>query len=178
MKTVYVNVSTFDVSMTQKAGLTAITTDLFDRMSDKDIEAQFYIPKGYSYIDPVSGEKFTGEYVRTKSGMATLSNLASIRSLASAANETANTAKDSAAANATGLDSVDAQSTYTAIMTSTIIGDGTSAATETGELSALGQKIKGWYDNGLWSMEQVGNAVTKNAIAAEEFKLITGQDFE
>ena len=36
------------------------------------------------------------------------------------------------------------------------------------------KKVKGYYDSGLWSIERVHNAVVKNWITAEEYKIITG----
>lgn len=40
------------------------------------------------------------------------------------------------------------------------------------------KKVKGYYDSGLWSIERVRNAVVKNWITAEEFKMITGAEYE
>ena len=37
--------------------------------------------------------------------------------------------------------------------------------------------IKGFYDKGLWTIEQVHIAVEKGKITAEEYKTITGQDY-
>lgn len=113
MKIVYVNTDTFDVSMTEKEGFQPFQTSLFDYMSDKDIEAQFYIPMGYSYTDPDSGERWSGEFIRNKEGMPTLSNLADIRNKAmNAANaadeakEVADEAKESIELNTVTLDDV------------------------------------------------------------------------
>ena len=39
------------------------------------------------------------------------------------------------------------------------------------------KKVKGYYDNGLWSVERVRNAVVKNWITAEEFEMITGERY-
>lgn len=39
------------------------------------------------------------------------------------------------------------------------------------------QKIKDYYDKGLWNIEMVRNAVVKEKITAEEFKEITGEDY-
>ena len=39
------------------------------------------------------------------------------------------------------------------------------------------QKIKRFYDLGLWDEHRVHEAVAKNAITAEEFKTITGNDY-
>ena len=38
-------------------------------------------------------------------------------------------------------------------------------------------KIKGFYDKGLWTADQVHIAVEKGKITAEKFKTITGQDY-
>lgn len=35
-------------------------------------------------------------------------------------------------------------------------------------------KVKFYYDNGLWSIDKVRNAVVKGWITAEEFESITG----
>ena len=40
------------------------------------------------------------------------------------------------------------------------------------------KKVKGYYDSGLWSIERVRNAVVKNWITAEEYKIITDEDFD
>ena len=40
------------------------------------------------------------------------------------------------------------------------------------------KKIKGYFDSGLWSVERVRNAVLKGWITAEEYKIITGEDYE
>ena len=37
------------------------------------------------------------------------------------------------------------------------------------------EKIKIWYEHGLWSEAKVREAVAKNVITAEEFKAITGK---
>lgn len=37
--------------------------------------------------------------------------------------------------------------------------------------------IKGFYDNHLWTSDQVGVAVTKGKITADQYKLITGNDY-
>ena len=39
------------------------------------------------------------------------------------------------------------------------------------------EKIKYYYDNGLWSNRKVRDAVVKGKITAEEYKLITGEDY-
>lgn len=36
------------------------------------------------------------------------------------------------------------------------------------------EKVKIYYDNGLWGIDRVRNAVVKNWITAEEFEIITG----
>lgn len=38
-------------------------------------------------------------------------------------------------------------------------------------------KVKKYYDNGLWNLTMVRNAVVKEWITEEEFKLITGEDY-
>lgn len=45
-------------------------------------------------------------------------------------------------------------------------------------MSKLFSKIKGYYDDGLWSETRVRNMVIKNFITKEEFKEITGNDFK
>lgn len=44
-------------------------------------------------------------------------------------------------------------------------------------MSSHYEKVKSFYDNGLWNMERVKNAVVKGWITAEEFKAITGQNY-
>ena len=38
--------------------------------------------------------------------------------------------------------------------------------------------VKGYYDGGLWSLERVKNAVVKGWITSDEYKEITGFDYE
>ena len=38
-------------------------------------------------------------------------------------------------------------------------------------------KVKSYYDRGLWSIERVREAVVKGWITEEEYKLITGEDY-
>lgn len=40
------------------------------------------------------------------------------------------------------------------------------------------EKIKSYYDSGLWSINRVKNMVTKGVISKEEYKEITGEDFD
>lgn len=40
------------------------------------------------------------------------------------------------------------------------------------------EKVKAYYDCGLWSIARVKNAVVKGWITAAEFKEITGEDYE
>ena len=42
-------------------------------------------------------------------------------------------------------------------------------------MSEYAEKVKRYYDLGLWSEERVRDAVAKNAITPEEFKAITGK---
>ena len=39
------------------------------------------------------------------------------------------------------------------------------------------EKVKGYYDNGLWNKTMVKNAVKKGWITAEEYKIITGEKY-
>lgn len=39
-------------------------------------------------------------------------------------------------------------------------------------------KVKGYYDRGLWNITMVRNAVVKNWITAVEFEEITGEPYE
>ena len=39
------------------------------------------------------------------------------------------------------------------------------------------EKIKKWYDNGLWTKEQVHKAVEKGQITASEYQEITGEPY-
>lgn len=40
------------------------------------------------------------------------------------------------------------------------------------------EKIKSYYDSGLWSINRVKNMVIKGIISKEEYKEITGEDFD
>lgn len=40
------------------------------------------------------------------------------------------------------------------------------------------EKVKYYYDNGLWDIERVRNAVIKRWITSDEFEEITGQAYE
>lgn len=44
--------------------------------------------------------------------------------------------------------------------------------------SRMFEKIKGWYDSGVWSKEWVYNAVGKCKITAAEYQEITGEVYE
>ena len=39
-------------------------------------------------------------------------------------------------------------------------------------------KVKKWYDMGMWGAEAVKNAVKKGWITADEYKEITGEDYD
>ena len=39
-------------------------------------------------------------------------------------------------------------------------------------------KVKSYYDRGLWSIHRVRDAVVKNWITAEQFEEITGNPYE
>lgn len=45
-------------------------------------------------------------------------------------------------------------------------------------MSAKYEKVKGYYDRGLWTKTMVRNAVVKEWITAEEYKEITGEDYQ
>lgn len=40
------------------------------------------------------------------------------------------------------------------------------------------EKVKYYYEHGLWSIDRVRNAVVKGWITAAQFKEITGEDYE
>lgn len=40
------------------------------------------------------------------------------------------------------------------------------------------EKVKNYYDNGLWSISRVHDAVVKGYITAEQYAGITGEEFE
>lgn len=40
------------------------------------------------------------------------------------------------------------------------------------------EKVKGYYDKGYWSIRQVYDAVGKGWITADEYKIITGYDYD
>lgn len=40
------------------------------------------------------------------------------------------------------------------------------------------EKIKLYYETGLWDINRVKDAVVKGKITAEQFKEITGQDYD
>lgn len=39
-------------------------------------------------------------------------------------------------------------------------------------------KIKTWYEAGYWNQKMVGDAVKKQKITTEEYKMITGDDYQ
>jgi hypothetical protein len=45
-------------------------------------------------------------------------------------------------------------------------------------MSSKFNKVKTYYDKGLWNLTMVRNAVVKNWISAEEFEQITGEPYE
>ncbi len=45
-------------------------------------------------------------------------------------------------------------------------------------MSGKFEKVKGYFDRGLWNVERVRNAVVKGWITAEEFEIITGELYE
>jgi hypothetical protein len=44
-------------------------------------------------------------------------------------------------------------------------------------LSKYYEKVKGYFDAGLWDMERARNAVEKEWITADEYEQITGKDY-
>ena len=44
--------------------------------------------------------------------------------------------------------------------------------------SEIFKKVKAYYDNGLWDIKRVRNAVIKGRITADEFEEITGMAYE
>lgn len=44
-------------------------------------------------------------------------------------------------------------------------------------MSAKFELVKGYFDDGLWDEERIRNAVIKNWITVDEFKLITGKAY-
>lgn len=45
-------------------------------------------------------------------------------------------------------------------------------------MSAKFAKVKSYYDKGLWNKAMVANAVVKRWITAEEYQIITGEEYE
>lgn len=45
-------------------------------------------------------------------------------------------------------------------------------------MSTKYSKVKNYYDSGLWTLKQVKNAVIKGWITEDEFKEITGEEYE
>lgn len=43
--------------------------------------------------------------------------------------------------------------------------------------SKMYNKIKKWYDEGIWTKSMVRDAVVKGKITAEEYKDITGEEY-
>lgn len=66
----------------------------------------------------------------------------------------------------TQLDRIEAQVTYTAMMTDTLL-----------EVQDMKDKIIKWYKQGLWSFLMVRNAVEKNILTPEDFKEITNENY-
>lgn len=44
-------------------------------------------------------------------------------------------------------------------------------------MSRFAEKVRAWYQAGIWTLEMVENAVRKGKLTEEEFKEITGHDF-
>lgn len=63
MKTIYINPTTFACSTKKVEGYLVERTDVFDGMSDQDIELYRFVPEGYKWVDELTGESFTGQAV-------------------------------------------------------------------------------------------------------------------
>lgn len=44
-------------------------------------------------------------------------------------------------------------------------------------MSRYYEKLKGYYDAGLWDLERMHNAVVKGWITADEYQEITGEEY-
>ena len=42
-------------------------------------------------------------------------------------------------------------------------------------MTKFAEKVKAWYEAGVWTLDMVRNAVEKGRISAEEFAEITGE---
>ena len=71
----------------------------------------------------------------------------------------------------TEIDKIEAQLDWTAIMTDTLIITQSKANNDT-----MFEKIKAWYDMGLWTAEQVAVARDKGIITKEQYDEIVGND--
>lgn len=72
----------------------------------------------------------------------------------------------------TEMDKVEAQLDWTAIMTDTLINSSQAKANS----DTMFEKIKAWYDMGLWTAEQVAVARDKGIITKEQYDEIVGND--
>ena len=44
-------------------------------------------------------------------------------------------------------------------------------------MSPMFEKIKGWYESGLWNKKRVHDAVVKGKITPEEYEIITHEPY-
>ena len=44
-------------------------------------------------------------------------------------------------------------------------------------MSEFAEKVKKYYELGLWNLKRLKNAVQKGAITSDEFKAITGKEY-
>ena len=44
-------------------------------------------------------------------------------------------------------------------------------------MSAYAEKVKGYYELGLWTENRVRNALVKGALTEEEYQQITGKEY-
>lgn len=63
MKNIYVDKETFICFMEPSESRIEVQTDVFDGMSDNEIECYRFVPNGYRWIDPDGGDRYTGQHV-------------------------------------------------------------------------------------------------------------------
>lgn len=63
MKTIYIDRNDFTCHMEQDGTRLEVHTGVFDGMSDREIEGYRFVPEGYRWADPDSGESYTGQHV-------------------------------------------------------------------------------------------------------------------
>lgn len=63
MKKIYVDPKTFACHMENANERIEVRTDVFDGMSDQDIEMYRLVPEGYKWTDEITGLSYTGQAV-------------------------------------------------------------------------------------------------------------------